>query len=90
MTDAPAVRLPYPHARNDCVMCREFDADFHVLGEQWNRPETGYRTLLCQGCLGKWMVSPLYFRRDRGPEPVTIAVQIPDERLAAFGLSRGT
>ncbi len=30
--------LPYPHARNDCEMCRERDADVHVLGEQYNRP----------------------------------------------------
>ena len=44
--------LPYPHARNDCEMCREQDADVHVLGDAYNQP--GKRPLLlCQNCLGK-------------------------------------
>ena len=44
--------LPYPHARNDCEICRERDADFHVLGEAFNKP--GKRPLLlCQHCLGR-------------------------------------
>ncbi len=36
--------LPYPHARNDCEMCRERDADVHVLGDEFNTP--GKRPLL--------------------------------------------
>jgi hypothetical protein len=55
----PAVRLPYPHARNDCEICRERDADFHILGEQFNKP--GKRPLLlCQSCLGPWAVTQVY------------------------------
>jgi hypothetical protein len=44
------VRLPYPHARNDCVACRERDAD--VLLPDLSVP--GKRAhQLCQGCLGQ-------------------------------------
>jgi hypothetical protein len=84
------VTLPYPHARNDCTMCRECDADYHVTGDQWNRPETGYQTLLCQGCFGKWLLTPVYFQGGPGrhlPQPVTFTVEIPAARLADFGLA---
>jgi hypothetical protein len=68
--------LPYPHARNDCTMCRERDADFHVLGEEWNRPETGYQTLLCRQCLGEWAITRTWYGggTDLG-QPVTITIE---------------
>lgn len=44
--------LPSLPARNDCEMCREHEADVHVLGNAYNQP--GKRSLLlCQGCIGK-------------------------------------
>lgn len=80
--------LPYPHARNDCGFCRERDADFHVLGEEWNRADTGYQTLLCQGCFGRWLATPVYILPPgRKGAPVAVTVQIPAARLADFGLS---
>ena len=59
--------LPYPHARNDCEMCRERDADFHVLGEEFNQP--GKRPLLlCRKCLGEFaVVRVIYCQRDGQP-----------------------
>lgn len=57
-------------------MCRERDADFHVLGKQWNRP--GKRPLLlCQGCLGRWAVTQMYLRSEPPgyDQPVTITVE---------------
>jgi hypothetical protein len=53
---APIERLPYPHAFNDCVLCREIDADFHVIGEEHNPPGKR-KLLLCRTCLGIWAVS---------------------------------
>ena len=79
--------LPYPHARNDCGMCRERDADFHVLGEDWNRPDTGWQLLLCQACFGRWLVTPVYVLADG--QPVTIAVEAAPKRLADHGLTGG-
>jgi hypothetical protein len=84
--DTPA-SLPYPHARNDCGMCGERDADFHVLGAEWNRPETGYQTLLCQACFGRWLSTPVYILSPgREGHPVTVTVEIPAARLADHGL----
>lgn len=78
--------LPYPHARNDCEMCRERDADFHVLGEEYNQP--GKRPLLlCQPCFGVWLVTPVYILEPG--KPVTVSVEIAPGRLADFGLSGG-
>jgi hypothetical protein len=55
------------------------DADFHVLGEKWNRPETGYQTLLCQGCFGRWLASAAFvLPPGREGGPVTFTVEIPD------------
>ena len=42
--------LPYPHARNDCEICRERDADLYILGEAFNKP--GKRPLLLCVVLG--------------------------------------
>jgi hypothetical protein len=67
--------LPYPHARNDCEMCRERDADFHVLGDEWNQP--GKRPLLlCRKCLGEWAITRMWY--GSGPDldqPVIITIE---------------
>jgi len=74
--------LPYPHARNDCVMCRERDADLHVLGEKYNQP--GKRPfLVCQGCIGKHLA--LRAIQEGGPEldqPVVLTVTVAPGRRA--------
>ena len=78
--------LPYPHARNDCEMCRERDADFHVLGEEHNRP--GKRPLLlCQRCFGRWLVTPVYLLAEG--RPVTITVEAAPARLTDHGRTGG-
>ena len=78
--------LPYPHARNDCEICRERDADSHVLGEEYNQP--GKRPLLlCQPCFGRWLVVPVYILA-KG-KPTTISVEAAPARLADHGLSGG-
>jgi hypothetical protein len=79
--DSPeSVSLPYPHRRNDCVMCREQDADFHVLGaEGWTDLPNGYQARVCQGCMGKWLVTfALYSRpRDVSPgEPLAVQLEL--------------
>jgi hypothetical protein len=63
--------LPYPHERNDCEMCRERGADFHVLGEQFNKP--GKRPLLlCQYCLGRWAVTQVCLVNECQPTVITL------------------
>ncbi len=48
--DTEPARLPYPHTRNDCVMCREWDGAVLVL---WDQPtKANPNLLLCQRCLG--------------------------------------
>jgi hypothetical protein len=57
-------------------MCRELDADVHVLGDEWNRP--GQRPLLlCQGCLGRWTITHMYLRSEPPDynQPVTINIE---------------
>ena len=56
--------LPYPHARNDCQVCRERDADFEVHVKD---PVTPRRrpSLLCQRCLGPWSVTQVHLLDDR-------------------------
>jgi hypothetical protein len=53
-------RLPYPHARNDCVMCRERDADFHVPARDL---PNGYKALYCRQCIGEFMITEAVFSR---------------------------
>ena len=53
-------RLPYPHARNDCVMCRERDADFHVPARDL---PSGYTALYCRRCIGEFMITEAVFSR---------------------------
>jgi hypothetical protein len=68
--------LPSPHARNDCGMCRERDADFHVLGEEWNRADTGYQTLLCRKCLGEWAITRVRYGSSADhDQPLTITIE---------------
>ena len=63
--------LPYPHQRNDCEICCERDADFHVLGEEFNRP--GKRLLLlCQRCLGPWAVTQACLLNEDQPAVITL------------------
>ena len=63
--------LPYPHTRNDCEICRERDADFHVLGEAFGKP--GNRPLLlCQRCLGPWAVTQVYLMNEGQPAVITL------------------
>lgn len=50
--EAEPGKLPYPHERNDCVACRERDADVE-LAEDPEPPVHVRPTLLCQRCLGK-------------------------------------
>ena len=82
------MKLPCPHARNDCGACRERDADVQVLGDEYNTP--GKRPLLlCQGCLGKHMALQAIQRG--GPEldqPFVITVTVAPGRRTdvPFGL----
>ena len=73
-------RLPYPHARNDCGMCRERDADVHVLGAEYNLP--GKRPLLlCAGCLGLFGARLAYFDDAAWQgEPITVSFTIAPGR----------
>ena len=75
--------LPYPHARNDCQLCRERDADFEVTVHD---PVVGDRmSLLCQRCLGPWSITHAYLMDGRAPMTPTWA----PGRLAGHGLTRG-
>ncbi|MFD9948790.1 hypothetical protein ACFWYW_46935 [Nonomuraea sp. NPDC059023] len=82
MTEEPS-RLPYPHTRNDCGMCRERDADFHLPEEIFSPP--GKRPgRYCRQCVGEvLMVHAQYSRpRDADPdEPFTVTlVMLPPGR----------
>ncbi|MET9344926.1 hypothetical protein [Nonomuraea sp. NPDC003804] len=64
--------LPYSHARNDCLLCREMDADFEIVEEaldplSWmpGRPPRRF----CQGCIGRWMVTQAAYGRDHQTSP---------------------
>ncbi|MGP3920549.1 hypothetical protein [Nonomuraea sp. 10N515B] len=75
--------LPYPHTRNDCEMCRERDADFHVQEEQYNPP--GKRPArFCQGCIGIFLTTHASYGRGRDVSPgepftITLAMLFPGE-----------
>ena len=77
--------LPYPHARNDCSMCRERDADFEVAVDDpvLARQRT---SLLCQKCLGPWSVTTVHLLDGR----VAVTLAWAAGRLADHGLSGGT
>ena len=76
--------LPYPHARNDCQMCRERDADFEVTVDdpvlKRRRP-----SLLCQQCLGPWSVTQVYLLDGRA----AMVLRWAPGRLADHGLTGG-
>jgi hypothetical protein len=75
--------LPYPHARNDCQVCRERDADFEVTVDD---PVVGPRlSLLCQQCLGPWAVTQVYLLDGRAAMTLTWA----PGRLADHALTGG-
>jgi hypothetical protein len=45
-------------------MCREQDADCHILGpEGWTDLPNGYRAKLCQNYIGKWLVTLALYSR---------------------------
>jgi hypothetical protein len=77
------VSLPYPHARNDCQLCRGRDADVKVTADY---PAAGVRaaTLLCQQCLGKWSVVQLSHIADGHAE---VTLEWAPGRLADHGLT---
>ncbi|MGW0803628.1 hypothetical protein [Nonomuraea sp. NPDC002799] len=72
--------LPYPHARNDCILCREMDADFEIVEEALEPPSwTPGRPprRFCQGCIGRWMVTQAVYGRGSQPshdEPLKVTV----------------
>ncbi len=78
--------LPYPHYRKDCVMCRERDADFHVLGAEWNQP--GKRPArVCRACMGPFLVTVALHSRPGGVgpgEPVTLRYEMLPPREDAW------
>jgi hypothetical protein len=75
--------LPYPHARNDCRMCRERDADFEVtIDDPVLKPRT---SLLCQHCLGPWSVTQVHLFDGRAAMTLAWA----PGRLADHGLTGG-
>jgi hypothetical protein len=75
--------LPYPHARNDCQVCRERDADFKVTVDD---PVTGNRpSLLCQQCLGPWAITRVSYLDGQA----TIILAWASGRLADHGLTGG-
>jgi hypothetical protein len=77
--------IPYPHRRNDCLACRERDADVQVLGEEYEdrrkRP-----LLLCQACLGAHVSVRAHQTRLPG-QPVTVSVKVAPGRLMDAGLA---
>jgi hypothetical protein len=66
-----SIRLPYPHRRNDCVACRERDADGE-LRDGLDRPSR-----LCRTCLGNHIAWALVAY----DKPVTIYPLADDQRF---------
>ncbi|MGW4792083.1 hypothetical protein ACWEPC_06675 [Nonomuraea sp. NPDC004297] len=64
--------LLYPHARNNCILCREMDADFEIVEEALEPPSwTPGRPprRFCQGCIGRWMVTQAAYGRGNQTSP---------------------
>jgi hypothetical protein len=75
--------LPYPHARNDCGMCRERDADVQVLsiGGEDCTPIGKRPLLLCQGCLGPHVALRVIHLSGPGlDQPVAVMVTVAPGR----------
>jgi hypothetical protein len=71
------VTLPYPHARNDCEVCRERDADFQAA-------VAGAGTcLICQNCLGPFSVTQVHLMDGRA----VVTLEWAPQRLADHGLT---
>jgi hypothetical protein len=69
--------LPYPHARNDCEVCRERDADFKAA-------MAGAGTcLICQNCLGPFSVTQVHLMSGRA----AVTLEWAPLRLADHGLT---
>ena len=76
-------RLPYPHCFNDCMHCRETDADFEILEEPVQDSLKGRPARrLCRQCLGPVMVTMAAYSRSGaspgGPLTVTVSLLTPD------------
>lgn len=76
-----ADRLPYPHARNDCEVCRERDADFAIAVDDPVVPGRR-KPLLCTRCLGTWSATQLHLMNGH----VVMTLEGAPGRLADFGL----
>ncbi|MEV5708001.1 hypothetical protein [Actinoallomurus sp. NPDC052274] len=83
MEPAPELVLPYPHARNDCGLCHETDADFEIVEEALEPPNRTDREArrFRQGCLGRWMATMAMARPGAlspgAPLAVTVALLRP-------------
>lgn len=73
--------LPYPHARHDCIACRERDADVIVLADAYGpceRPAT-----LCNRCVGMQVALQAAQQcGDTWDQPVTFTVALAPGRRA--------
>uniref|UniRef100_UPI003F49573A hypothetical protein n=1 Tax=Amycolatopsis sp. CA-096443 TaxID=3239919 RepID=UPI003F49573A len=71
---APGATLPYPHARNDCALCRERDADLRLF----DVPDTrGSSLLLCTACLGTHLtVLAMHQSGPRRDQPITVLIEM--------------
>jgi hypothetical protein len=70
--------LPYPHARNDCGLCREMDTDFEIVEEELEPPDwTGREARrFCQGRIGRWMATMAMARPGEVPPGTQLAVTV--------------
>jgi hypothetical protein len=67
-------RLPYPHARNDCEVCREHDADFQLQGGDHD-PTSTRAERYCRRCLDEKLLWTAQYGAGRSPEdPLTVTV----------------
>ncbi|SDN13259.1 hypothetical protein SAMN04488074_1363 [Lentzea albidocapillata subsp. violacea] len=78
--EQPVIRLSFPHSRNDCQLCREWDASVEVTDQPQARfanaptpPER--RRSLCQSCLGKYLSMIVHNATERDDD-VTIEVTL--------------
>jgi hypothetical protein len=64
MSETPKTPLPYPHARQDCQGCREYDAEIEILDGPGSRDYVRY----CRDCIGERLLAafPLDRDADRG------------------------
>jgi hypothetical protein len=81
-TESGSGRLPYPHARNDCTICRERDADVQVLAmgaENYGTPS--WPSLMCGNCLGHHIaLRAFHLTGDFCDQPFTVTVALAPGR----------